>query len=147
MWKKTIVCGIIAVLLPQAAWAAYPQDVISNQPVAQAGTVASTPVAKPVAPSAPEPKPAAPVAKPVAPVAKPVAPSAPAPKPAAPVAKPVAPSAPAPKPATPVAKSVAPSAPAPKPAAPVAKPVTKTEWLQHRSRWPLHQNLQRRLHP
>jgi hypothetical protein len=49
MWKKTLVCGIIAVLLPQAAGAAYPQDVISNQPVAQAGTVASTPaVAKPV---------------------------------------------------------------------------------------------------
>jgi cell wall-associated NlpC family hydrolase len=133
MWKKTIVCGIIAVLLPQAAWAAYPQDVISNQPVAQAGTVASTPVAKPVAPSAPEPKPAAPVAKPVAPVAKPVAPSAPAPKPAAPVAKPVAPvaksvtpSAPAPKPAAPVAPAPKPVAPAPKPVAPAPKPAAPT---------------------
>jgi lipoprotein Spr len=144
MWKKTLMCGIIAVLLPQAAWAAYPQDVISNQPVAQAGTVASTPVtpapkpatpvvkptapvAKPVTP-APKPatpvvKPTAPVAKPAAPAVKPVAPSAPVAKPTVPAAKPVTPSTPIAKPATPVPKPVAPAAPAVKPATPAVKPV------------------------
>ena len=128
MWKKTLMCGIIAVLLPQAAWAAYPQDVISNQPVAQAGTVASTPVTpapKPatpvVKPTAPVAKPAAPVVKPVVPAAKPVVPSAPIAKPTAPAAKPVTPSTPIAKPATSVQKSVAPVT---KPVAPVAKPVT-----------------------
>jgi cell wall-associated NlpC family hydrolase len=118
MWKKTLMCGIIAVLLPQAAWAAYPQDVISNQPVAQAGTVASTPVV-------PKPKVEVPVAKPatpepIAPVAKPVAPAVPV-KPVAPVVKPTTPSAPIAKPVTPIAKPVTPVA---KPVTPVAKPVT-----------------------